>query len=348
LKAEVARDVVKLCEQELAGDLILLGWSPELPPMSFANERGAHAGPGPEETQGFILLPALTRLPGTAAEFLRPSDIRNAALHFLGRQSMPATRFAKTRGTTQRLRVMTYNVHSCRGMDGRTSPRRIAKAIEQSDPDLVALQELDFGRVRSQRHDQPRLIAEALGMHLCFCPTVIDNDEQYGHALLSHFPMKMIRTEILCQGRQTRHVEPRGALWVRVNIDGLCLNLMNTHFGLNRRERLEQANDLLGENWVGSIADDEPLILCGDFNMLPRSQPYRTLARRLRDVQAGSNEFTPLNTFTTFHPFARIDHIFVSRHFVPSNIVVPRNYLTRVASDHWPLVVDLVYQQKLA
>jgi endonuclease/exonuclease/phosphatase family metal-dependent hydrolase len=239
---------------------------------------------------------------------------------------------------------MTYNVRSCLGMDGRISPQRIARVIERYHPDLVALQELDLGRVRSQRHDQPRLIAEARGMHVTFRPTVIDHDEQYGHALLSHYPMQVIRTETLRSGVSTRHMEPRGALWVRLEIEGRPLHLMNTHFGLRRLERLAQAADLLDRNWIGGLHEDEPLILCGDFNMFPYSQPYRALTNRLRDVQGSLRHLPPQNTFSTLHPFARIDHIFVSRQFVPRHFLVPRNHLTRVASDHLPLIADLSFQ----
>jgi endonuclease/exonuclease/phosphatase family metal-dependent hydrolase len=343
LKSAVAQDLKCLCHQDLAGDVVLLGWAGKAPPLSFAEERGSHAGPGVEETQGFTLLPPLTRLPAKAGAFMRPEDLRATALHYLGRKSFER-KSARKRTVTQQIRIMTYNVHSCRGMDGKISPRRIAKVIEQYNPDVVALQELDLGRVRSQKHDQPRLIAEELGMHLCFCPTVVEQGEQYGHALLSHFPMEVVRTQHLCKGKRFWRGETRGALWVRFDLEGMQLNMMNTHFGLGRAERVAQAADLLGEEWIGGVIEDEPLILCGDFNMLPRSQPYRALTRRLRDVQIDS---TPQNTFSSFHAFARIDHVFVSRHFIPSKILVPRNSLTRVASDHLPLIVDLNYQIKV-
>ena len=68
MRAEIARDLVTLVENANSGDLILFGWTPWERPWSFAPERGAHAGPGPEETRGFVLLPARTRLPdGTGA-----------------------------------------------------------------------------------------------------------------------------------------------------------------------------------------------------------------------------------------------------------------------------------------
>jgi endonuclease/exonuclease/phosphatase family metal-dependent hydrolase len=340
MKNEVAHDILHLCRQKFAGDIVLLGWSPDKQTVSFVNEHGSHAGPGLEETQGFALLPPSTKLPVRAKEFIRPSDLRAAALHFLKRQLLQPHP-SRTQIKTKHFRVMTYNVHGCRGMDGRISPARIARIIEQYQPDLIALQELDFGRVRSERHDQPNLIAAALGMNVQFCPTVIDKNEQYGHALLSRWPMKTIQTAIFNGSIHRRHIEPRGALWVRVEINGMSVNLLNTHFGLRRNERIEQANELLTQNWIGKIGDDEPLILCGDFNMLPGSRPYRAIAQRLCDVQSKANKFRPLNTYSTLHPLTRIDHIFVSQHFIVEKILVPRNDLTRVASDHLPLIADL-------
>ena len=40
-------------------------------------------------------------------------------------------------------RLMTYNLHNCIGMDNRRDYQRIADAIRQARPDVVALQELD-------------------------------------------------------------------------------------------------------------------------------------------------------------------------------------------------------------
>jgi endonuclease/exonuclease/phosphatase family metal-dependent hydrolase len=344
MKGELAQDLVGLCEQKCAGDIILLGWQPDKPATSFVDEHGSHAGPGPEETQGFVLLPPSTKLPNQSKEFLRPVELRAAALHFLRRQLIPS-RASKKPARTCHVRVMTYNVHGCRGMDGRMSVARIARIIERYEPDIVAVQELDFGRVRSQLHDQPHLLAAELEMRVQFCPTVVDHNEQYGHALLCHSPMNVVRTAVFNGSTRRRHIEPRGALWASVPINGLPVNLMNTHFGLRRKERMAQAGELLGGNWIGKIPDDEPLILCGDFNMIPRSRPYRAIAGRLRDVQQFESQFRQLNTYSTFHPFARIDHIFVSQHFVVEKIRVPRNDFTRVASDHLPLIADLNFRQ---
>jgi len=236
---------------------------------------------------------------------------------------------------------MTYNVHSCLGMDGKISPHRIAQVVELFDADIVALQEIDLGRARTRWHDQAKMVAEELHMAASFCPTVVRGRERYGHALLSRFPMEVMRTGLLSSGSGSARSEPRGALLARIDLNGMIFFVLNTHFGLRRLERAAQVADLMGPKWLGGIALDQPLIVCGDFNMVPGSVPYRALAARLHDVQLRVRDFQPLNTFAALLPFSRIDHIFVSRQFLVEKVQVPQNNLTRVASDHLPLIAEL-------
>ncbi|MDQ6631706.1 MAG: endonuclease/exonuclease/phosphatase family protein [Verrucomicrobiota bacterium] len=344
LRKEMAQDLIYLTDQKCVGDLILLGWSPCSPPWTFPMERGAHGGPGLEETQGFALLPRRTQLPGEARAFIRPTTLRAAVLHYLGRESI-ADRQAFSHGREKdQFRIMTYNVHSCIGMDGRISPVRIARIISIYNPDIIALQEIDLGRARSRGHDQAKMIAEKLGFHVCFCPTVIRGNELYGHAILSRYPLETIRTGLLSSGSTRGKKEPRGAIWVRVEANGIRLNLLSTHFGIGLAERTAQAADILSDQWIGGIELNEPLIFCGDFNMTSGAVAYRALTARLHDAQRELKNFTPLKTFAALYPFTRIDHIFVSSHFAVNDVQVPKTDLTRVASDHLPLIADLTFQ----
>jgi endonuclease/exonuclease/phosphatase family metal-dependent hydrolase len=77
----------------------------------------------------------------------------------------------------------------------------------------------------------------------------------------------------------------------------------------------------------------------GDFNALPWSAAYRRLRKRLRDAQLCRAAF-PRPTFPAKAPMLRIDHVFVSERIEVCKIEVPRTALTRIASDHLPLIVD--------
>ncbi|MET0263169.1 MAG: endonuclease/exonuclease/phosphatase family protein [Rariglobus sp.] len=344
IRAEIARDLVTFCENANAGDLILLGWGPT-GSWTFAAERGAHAGPGPDETQGFLLVPPGTRLPSGTTDFVRPSDLRAAGRALLGHESLTAARHAGARTEENpHLRVMTYNTHSCGGLDGRVSPSRIARIIQQQGADIVALQEIDHGRSRSRAEDQASLIAQAIGYHVVFCPTVKHgHSEHYGHALLSRWPIEVIKVAQLPGDPKSWWPEPRGALWASIRVNDTDINVITTHLGLSPRERLTQMQALLGPDWLGPIMETEPVILCGDFNLGPGSVPYGLAASKLMDVQAARSGHRPKSTFSSTQPFIRLDHIFVSKHLETQRAWVPRNDLTRVASDHLPLVADLSF-----
>ena len=70
------------------------------------------------------------------------------------------------------LRILTYNVHRWLGTDRQISPHRIAEVIASCNPDIVALQEVRVGRVRSGEVDQAAAVAARLGMDLHFQPTI--------------------------------------------------------------------------------------------------------------------------------------------------------------------------------
>lgn len=340
LRREIARDLAFLCRTPDAGDLVLVGWTPwsEIA-RSFAPERGAHGGFGPHETQGFLILPAHTPLPAGTESFVRPAALRAAARHHLGRETLPAVRTPPLRQID--LRLMTYNVHGCAGMDGRVSPRRIARVIKAQLPDVVALQELDLGHRRSRAEDQAAIIADELGLHVVFCPTITRGEEHYGHALLSRYPIHVVKRLRLPHDPKGWWQEPRAAIWARIEVGGRTVSVITTHLGLGARERAEQVRTLLGDDWIGSIPPGEPVVLCGDFNALPGSLPYRLAATRLHDVQQSANGRRPAGTFSSLQPLVRLDHIFVTSHFEREQAHVVRSDLTRVASDHLPLVADL-------
>ncbi|MEX0716488.1 MAG: glycosyltransferase [Planctomycetaceae bacterium] len=337
--AEVTlRDLAKLCDHPDAGEFVICGWRNEGMPLTFLPEHGSHAGPGPKETSGFVLLPADAPLPEFDGGVFRPLTLRKMALDVLHEGTLG--RFERYPPHSERmLRIATYNVHSCIGLDGRLSPRRIARVLAAAAPDVIALQELDVGRGRSGFIDQAEQITRALEMEFHFHPSFRIEEEQFGTAILSRLPIELVRTGILPCGRAWR--EPRGALWIEVEVDGEPVQIVNTHLGLSAAERELQIDELLGPEWLGRIEPEQPVVLCGDFNMLPRSRGYRRIAARLRDVQTVVDRHSPLRTWFGPFPLTRIDHVFIGDRLRVRRIEVPRTRLSRIASDHLPLVVDL-------
>jgi hypothetical protein len=235
----IGEDLLRLCEHPDAGDFVLLGWCAGVTPMTFAEENGAHGGATPEETHGFALLPADTPLPKRESVYLRPRHLHDAAMHHLGRPTHPPFAAQPRAAVTQpgTLRVMTYNVHSCLGMDGKLNAERIARVIARARPDVVALQELDVGRARSHGMDQAQLIAQCLAMEFQFHPALHLEEERYGDAILTHLPHRLVKAGPLPGLAGKPHREPRGALWVAVDLHGKEVQIINTHLGLNRHER---------------------------------------------------------------------------------------------------------------
>jgi endonuclease/exonuclease/phosphatase family metal-dependent hydrolase len=341
-REQVLADLDRLRRHVYAGDLVLFGWKPGIEkPITFAIENGSHGGISPEECSAFIALPRYLERELLVPGLLRPSDLHRAALILTGRMSPEAVPSPLQPVARSEIRVMTYNVHSCIGMDRRHDPRRIARVIAHYHPDIVAMQELETGHGRSGKEHQARRIAEILQYEYHFHAVRELEDEQFGNAVLSRFPMKLLRAGGLPSPTTRRSAEHRGALWVEVDVQGTPVQVLNTHLGLWPRERIEQARALWGERWLGGRRGDAPLIVCGDLNCGPHSAAYRELRRSLVDCQLGPKGRRPRNTWFTRLPLARLDHIFLSPELEVRQVQIPSFHLAVMASDHFPVVADI-------
>ena len=237
-------------------------------------------------------------------------------------------------------RLLTYNVHRCIGGDRRLDVDRIVAVIAEQEPDVVCLQELDVVRARTGMVDQARAIADGLAMSVRFHPAMRIEAEEYGDAILTRWPERLVRAGALPSVRGIPGLEPRGAIWAAIDIDGATINVINTHLGLVPREQRLQAAALAGKDWLGSAECTGPTILTGDFNATSITRPYQTLTRTLADCQRQLGKRPSVKTFPANFPAIRIDHAFVSPHIRVTGVHAPMSPLARTASDHLPLVVD--------
>jgi endonuclease/exonuclease/phosphatase family metal-dependent hydrolase len=237
------------------------------------------------------------------------------------------------------IRVLTYNVHAFVGADGVYDPERTARVVELVRADIVALQEVDFGRGPSAEGSAVERLAARLGMRCHFTHTRDGTRGHFGNAVLSPHQLELISEGLLPRRRD----EARAVQWLRVRAPAFELHLMNTHLSVSLRERSLQVEALLGAEWVVQAGSDLPLIVCGDFNAPPFSAAYRKVARTLKDCQCGKKR---RGTWPSLLPVLRLDHIFVSSSVKVKSSHVVDTGLARHASDHLPLVADLELSER--
>jgi endonuclease/exonuclease/phosphatase family metal-dependent hydrolase len=239
-------------------------------------------------------------------------------------------------------RLLTYNVHRCLGMDGKVDVGRIAAVIAAQSPDIVALQEVDVGRARTGGQDQAHDLARRLGMSSRFHAALKVEDEQYGDAILTHLQERLIRAGPLPGYRPLARLEPRGALWVAIDLgDGREIQLLTTHLGLVPREQETQVGALMGPDWIGGPLRRDPLIVAGDLNMTAGYRAFRQLTTALLDAHGTRGPARGrLATFPARFPLLRIDHVLTSPGVRITRLFAPITPLARIASDHLPLVAD--------
>ncbi|QBI18703.1 metal-dependent hydrolase [Egibacter rhizosphaerae] len=263
----------------------------------------------------------------------------------------------------QSLRAMTYNIQHARGVDDEVSVSRIADVIDEADPDVVGLQEVDvhWGE-RSDFRDQAGELADRLDMHVVFAPIYsfepADTDpppgqqqrEEYGTAILSDYPIiEEHNHEIM---RYARWVgddpEPErfpGFGEVTINVAGTHVQVFNTHLQSSSNGsqididvRAEQVVDML------ELIDDDPdtTLLLGDLNE-DRDWPEDTIVP-LFDVFTDAWEVAGEGDGYTAYdldPDRRIDHVLASPDMEVEHAHVPESG----ASDHFPVVADLTFDR---
>ncbi len=213
-----------------------------------------------------------------------------------------------------RLRVATYNVHKCRGLDRRIRPDRILCVLAALGADVIALQEV--------LSDQAGFLARGLGFEMAMGENRRIRDVAYGNAVLSRFPLRMHCNYDLTAGR-----ERRGCLHTEV-LCGSGLHVYNVHLGTGFRERRRQACLLLTQ-----LAEaDSGRIILGDFNEWTRGLTSRLLAGRVR--AAGRRAYPGL------FPVLHLDHIYYDPSLELERLTLHRSPLALLASDHLPLAAD--------
>lgn len=186
-----------------------------------------------------------------------------------------------------RLRLVSYNIKSCQqgGVEG------VAAALAALEPDVVGLQEVDNGTVRSQGVDQAAALADALGLpYAAFgVATPWVGGGHYGVGMLSRYTLESVGTWPLhvpiAQGVAESLREPRTLLGATVRLpNGEALRVLVTHFGLGIEQRLIQGRELAAAAFQALAFC--PVAVLGDLNAHPDAVELEPVLRVLRDAHA--------------------------------------------------------------
>jgi endonuclease/exonuclease/phosphatase family metal-dependent hydrolase len=212
--------------------------------------------------------------------------------------------------------------------NGRTPPPKLRQFLQESEADVVALQEVNQAYSQALQRSTDRY------PHQAVYPEGIP-----GLALLSRWPIQ-----------QHRHIPESGRLpWLEVvlEIEGTALRVWNIHVSgwvavLGQAAYDRSCLNLLREDIRGPL----PFVALGDFNMSPGTTRYQeVVASGLLDAfeMAGKGfGFTfPVPRRwrgVPLPPCLRIDYCWISLHWRPLTAEV----LADAGSDHFPVQVALI------
>ncbi|GAC1466889.1 MAG: endonuclease/exonuclease/phosphatase family protein [Isosphaeraceae bacterium] len=234
------------------------------------------------------------------------------------------------------MRLISYNIHKgVGGRDRRYRLKRIIDVIKAENADLICLQEVDRRMRQGRLDDQAEALAEALSVAESHYQLNVSwkRGGGYGNLLLSRWRLHHAHQISL----RLRKRKPRGAQLALVETPEGPLLLVHWHLGLGERERHWQVSRLL-EHADYRDSAHLPTLVVGDFN-----DWRKTLARGAFARQGFHQLTSPRIRFRSFpanFPMLSLDKAFARGPVEVRHVRLVHSALTRMASDHLPLVVD--------
>ena len=228
--------------------------------------------------------------------------------------------------TSPKLRIATYNLQKCVGMDMRRRPDRTLTVIAALGADIVVLQEADK-RLAPRPAALPHEMIEEAGWRILPFGAPGGSLGWHGNAMLARPGLG------LCTARKLDlpGLEPRGAILAELETPAGLLRVVGLHLGLIRRSRLMQ---LAAISRLLRRLPDMPTVIAGDFNEWNRPGALKANLPGLKFAR------TP-PSFPAPRPVARLDRI---AHCDRIKVTRTGNYADKpahVASDHLPVWADL-------
>ena len=269
------------------------------------------------------------------------------------------------------MRLLTWNVQWCRGIDGQVDPARIAREAKRiaGDPDVICLQEISAGfsdLPGTAGEDQVAALERELAGYAVFFVAAVDipgpgRRNRFGNLIASRLPVGRVMRHSLPWPPTEAPSMPRAALEVVVHTGFGPVRVTTTHLEYySNRHRTAQIERLLevhaDRNPEKLRGDDEgpyrrqayaaSAIVCGDFNLPPSDPLHARFTRTFADAWQALNPGQPHPPTFRVHerdadqsPYC-CDYIFVSPDLVPRLRSISIDGANQ-ASDHQPVIVEL-------
>jgi endonuclease/exonuclease/phosphatase family metal-dependent hydrolase len=234
------------------------------------------------------------------------------------------------------LKIATYNIHKCVGIDRKYSPERIVKVLREINADVIGLQEVLCNSHLHKRDHQAKFIADALG-----CEFVVGKNRQikgadYGNAIISRRPILASRNHDIT----VSPYESRGCLLAEIEVvPGTTIHFADLHMGTSFFERRKQVHKLLSGNVLEASDIAGHRIIVGDFNEWTSGVTTRMFRSRFNSVDPKIHLGTS-RSFPGYMPLLHLDHIYFDSSFELEAAAIHRSRTAMVASDHLPIFAD--------
>lgn len=228
------------------------------------------------------------------------------------------------------IRIMSYNVHHCKGGDLRVDYERVANVIKRENPDFVGLQELDCKTKRTAGVDQAETLGALTGMYATYAMAIPLQGGSYGVSLLSREkPLSVIRKPLPGAEARVLLLCEFADYWVGT-----------THLALQEENRIKSAQII--RNVIAECKGNKPIFMTGDWNARPNSQTLAEFRKFMKILSAERGR--TYSGFKTHPPESEccIDYIAVDESFA-SMFSQRKTYIVPdiVTSDHNPVVTVL-------
>ena len=276
------------------------------------------------------------------------------------------------------MRLLSWNVQWCRGLDGRVDVERIAhEARRIADPDVLCLQEINVGFTDlpgSAGEDQVEALKREFPGFAVFFAAAVDvpgvdgRRKRFGNLLASRFPVGRVMRHALPWPRADVPTMPRAALEAVIEAPFGPLRVITTHLEYyssgHRAAQIERLRELHAETNLEQVAEEpegpylplphpQSAIVCGDFNLPPHDPLHAQFTEAfLGDAPKFVDAWRALHPGAphphTFRVHERkegqapycCDYVFVTEELVPRLRSIAIDGASR-ASDHQPVSVEL-------